>query len=644
MIKARTLVGCRLLRVVSSWGFGAQNRFSAGLIALSAALTFFAVTLAPVPSHSKDAAKTPSILILNSWFPEQPWQAALERGIRDGLHEAGLQTQVYVEYLDAGRFSEKRVEDAHRRLFDSKFSGVSLDLVISESLPAGRFLALNPDLFPGAARLYLRAGSFAPAEASRIDYNVNVEQAFAEMLRVADPRHIFVVADAIEDTGKTRVSAVEAAVARLKPDAGVEYLVDLPLPELQERVANLPPDSALFYLPIFRDGAGERFVPYEAARRIAASANAPVFSAWDTLMGSGIVGGRLLSVEAVGRIVAEHIIAIIQDRAPVLTGRTIMRPIYDNRQLRRWGISTSQLPPDAEIRFTDLSVWAEYRWIIIAAMVLIVLLSGFSAAMFILNRRLKHVTFLLEEERTQLEARVSERTHQLEESNEELQHFARAISHDLNNPLGAAKGYIYLLSDSVGGKLGEDDVNLLTRAGAGIDKAIGMVQGLLEYSRATGGQQMHGPVSTVSVLTDVQLNLAQLIKDTGTRIDVEKLPPVIGNETQLLRLFQNLIENAIKYRRQGVAPLIHVSGRRDAGDGHCVFTIEDNGLGMSEADQKRIFNLFTRLESGGSQPGSGIGLAQCKKIVEKHGGSIKVSSVPGEGSTFSISLLEATAS
>ena len=318
-----------------------------------------------------------------------------------------------------------------------------------------------------------------------------------------------------------------------------------------------------------------------------------------------------------------------------------MRSIYDDRQLKKWNISTGRLPPNAEIRFADLSVWDQYRWVITPTIVLIVLLSVFSVAMFILNRRLKHVTSLLEEERAQLEERVSERTNQLKESNEELQQFAHAISHDLNNPLGAAKGFVSLLLHSARDKLGEDEVNLLTRAGAGIDKAIGMVAGLLEYSLDTGGENMHRPVSTSSVLADVQANLAQLVKDTGTRIDIEKLPPVVGNETQLLRLFQNLIENAIKYRREDVAPVIRVACQQK--DGHYVFTIEDNGLGMSETEQKSIFDLFTRLRSGSSQPGSGIGLAQCKKIVEKHGGSIEVRSVPGEGSIFSISLLVAAA-
>ena len=229
MIRARALLGRRPMRAVISRDVGAGSRLSAGLVALSVALAFFAVAVASVPARSEDGAKTPSILILNSWFPEQPWQAAVEKGIRDGLHEVGLQAQIYVEYLDAGRFSWKRVEDAHRGLFDAKFSSVPLDLVISESLAAGRFLALNPDLFPGAKRLYLRAGSVAPAGASRVDYNANVEQAFAEMLRVADPRHIFVVADTTGAIGKTRVGGAEAAVARLKPDAGGEYLVDLPL-------------------------------------------------------------------------------------------------------------------------------------------------------------------------------------------------------------------------------------------------------------------------------------------------------------------------------------------------------------------------------------------------------------------------------
>jgi len=602
---------------------------------LAAALAFFCLALAPTSSRGEDAT-APRILLLNSWHPEQPWQAALERGIRDGLREADQNARIYVEYLDAARFTEDRIEAAHSAFFDAKYSETALDLVISEGLPAGRFLVLNPDLFAGAERLYLRAGSVAPADASQIDFNVNVELAVAEMLRVADPRHVIVVADMTQASGETRVAAAKAAVARLQPHATVEYLLDLPLAELQERVANLPPESAIFYLPIFRDGAGEIFVPYEAVRRIAASANAPVFSAWDTLVGSGIVGGRLLSVDDVGRIVAEHIIAIMHGRAPVMTERTIMRPIYDSRQLRRWNISADRLPADAVIRFEDVPVWKEYRWVIISALAVIVLLSVFSAAMIVLNRRLKHVTSLLEAERAQLEARVLQRTRQLEDSNEELQQFARAISHDLNNPLGAARGFLSLLGHSTRKTMAAGDADLLTQAGAGIDKAINMVRGLLEYSRATGGEKLHRPVSTASVLVDVRANLAKLVRDTGTRIEVGELPTVVGNETQLLRLFQNLIENAIKYRREDVAPIVRVACRQVGGE--CVFTVEDNGLGMSETDQKTIFNLFTRLKSAGDQSGSGIGLAQCKTIAEKHGGSIDVSSVPGMGSVFTVRL------
>jgi PAS domain S-box-containing protein len=223
----------------------------------------------------------------------------------------------------------------------------------------------------------------------------------------------------------------------------------------------------------------------------------------------------------------------------------------------------------------------------------------------------------------------------LRRSNEELEQFAYVSSHDLQEPLRNIASYAQLLATRYRGKLDKDADEFLGYLVDGARRMSMLIQDLLSYSRLIRmGIAPFGPVSGHAALETALVNLQRAIKDTAAEIQSDPLPVVWGHEMQISQIFQNLISNAIKYCGDR-KPDIHISAQRR--NGEAVFCIADKGIGIDPAYHDRIFGLFKRLH-GRNVPGTGIGLATCKKIIEQHGGRIWVESKPGEGSAFYFSL------
>jgi signal transduction histidine kinase len=221
---------------------------------------------------------------------------------------------------------------------------------------------------------------------------------------------------------------------------------------------------------------------------------------------------------------------------------------------------------------------------------------------------------------------------ELARSNEELQRFAHTVAHDLREPLRGVGVFSELLLKSNRGKLDPEMTGLLDVIVDSASRMNRLIDGLLEAAKAGyEARQAMVEVNTRRVAERALEFLRRPIEETGAKISFGWLPAVHANEGQLLRLFQNLIGNAIKYR--GLNPLeIHISARSDAAD--WVFAVRDNGIGIDPQFHHRVFEIFQRLESSSRQEGSGVGLAICKQIVESHGGRIWVDSLPGQGATF----------
>jgi PAS domain S-box-containing protein len=234
------------------------------------------------------------------------------------------------------------------------------------------------------------------------------------------------------------------------------------------------------------------------------------------------------------------------------------------------------------------------------------------------------------------ETHLLNKVEELNRSNEELGQFAYIASHDLQEPLRMVASYTQLLSRRYKGKLDSDADEFIAFAVDGANRMQRLIQDLLAFSRVgTKGTELLD-YSSEEALQQALINLRATIGDSGARVTHDPLPTVLADEMQLIQLFQNLVGNAIKYQSPGV-PQIHVSAARNV-EKKWIFSVRDNGLGIDPQYFDKIFGMFQRLHKREEFAGTGIGLAICKKIVERHGGSISVESTPGQGSTFRFTL------
>ena len=238
--------------------------------------------------------------------------------------------------------------------------------------------------------------------------------------------------------------------------------------------------------------------------------------------------------------------------------------------------------------------------------------------------------------RKKAEVHLMQKMDELNRSNEELGQFAYIASHDLQEPLRMVASYTQLLARRYKGKLDSDADEFIAFAVDGASRMQRLIQDLLLYSRVqTKGMELRETSSEEAFERALQ-NLRGSIQESGAVVTHEALPNVQADEMQLAQLFQNLVGNAIKYQGSGI-PKIHVSAKMNGGN-KWMFSVKDNGIGIDAQYFDKIFGMFQRLHKREEFAGTGIGLAICKKIVERHGGNIAVESQPGHGSTFSFAL------
>jgi PAS domain S-box-containing protein len=259
-----------------------------------------------------------------------------------------------------------------------------------------------------------------------------------------------------------------------------------------------------------------------------------------------------------------------------------------------------------------------------------------SAAIAIENARLYEQAQQEIAERKRAEKRIERYAVDLERSNRDLEQFAYAVSHDLQEPLRVVKSYLRLLEDRYSDQLESKAEEYVDHAVDGAERMQEMIGALLDLSRVGTQGDDPAPADAEEILKRVLGSLERAIEDAGAEVTHGQLPTVMADEAQLAQVFQNLIANAIKFRKEDVPPRVHVSAEREGDE--WVFSVADNGIGIDPDQAERIFEVFQRLHTEEEYSGLGIGLALCRRIVERHGGRIWVESEPGEGSTFTFTL------
>ncbi|HVM31490.1 MAG TPA: ATP-binding protein, partial [bacterium] len=241
-------------------------------------------------------------------------------------------------------------------------------------------------------------------------------------------------------------------------------------------------------------------------------------------------------------------------------------------------------------------------------------------------------------ERVAAEEKLRLYTHRLEDNNRDLQEFVFVASHDLQEPLRKIQAFGGFLAEELGTAAPESAMGYLKRMRDAAARMGLLIEDLLQWTRVSTRGKPFVAVELSQVLRDVVADLELSLKETGGKVEVGPLPMIEADPAQMWQLFQNLIANSLKFRKKDVPPVVTLQARAEGPANRVVLTLRDNGIGFEQKYADRIFNIFQRLHGPQEYKGSGVGLAVCRKVVERHNGAITALGAPGEGATFEIVL------
>ena len=598
----------------------------AGLLAL-----FFAL----VTVAGAETQRTKRVLMLFSEGKDVPGNVVVEQGARDVLQRSAHPLEFYAEYLDAGRFPEENYYRLFREYLQAKYAQRPPDLVMA--FVARKFeLAgqLPAELFPTIPVVF---GALTEAEIPRaylgsnvtgVVQRMDVQGALGIVLKVQPETQRIVVIGGTAPLDRLYLALAEKAAHALKDRVQFDFWTTRPVAEMRQAVASLPPRTAIFFTTVFRDATGETFFPEAVVSSLTASANAPLYVIADAMVGTGAVGGTVSHFSAVGKRVGELAQRVLDGAAPSSMPIDVFAkgvPMFDWRELKRWGISESRLPPDSIVRFRQPSIWDEYHWYIIGALMVFTLQATMIGGLLLQRARRHRAEAELQRNRNELAhvTRVST-----------VGELTASVAHELNQPLGA----ILSNADAAEMLLTAEPPALeeVREALADIRKddrrASDIIQRMRRLLRKQGVERQ--PLQINEAVADVMRLLSM---DAATRKvtvkfePTENLPTVLGDRVHLQQVLLNLILNAMEAMaelRDEQRQIFVRTGPRD--NGTVKVAVSDIGPGIPAGKLSQLFDPFFTTK----KEGMGMGLSIARTIVEAHHGQIWAENNSSAGATF----------
>ena len=582
-------------------------------------LICLALVCAPlIPAKSALAQGSPQkrVIVFNALRKDAPVPLSIDRDfqriIGDGLAE-GL--DYYSESIDVARFSDDDYQVALREFLARKYQGRRFDLVIAISEACLTFVEKNREaLFPDAPIVSLVSpGTRRSANSTGVFISLDLSGTIALATKLQpDATNIFVVSGA-SDNDRFYENLVRTQSEAFTGTLAFTYLSGLPMADLEQRLAALPPRSLVYHLLVTRDGAGRNYAPIETLDRVAAAANAPLYSFLELWLDHGLVGGSLLSVERPVQLAAEQALRVLRGERADSIPTTEINPHVDQvdwRQLRRWNISEARVPAGTTIRFREPSIWDRYKYYIIGAISLLLVQTMLIAGLLVQRRHRRKAeegVFKSEAELRSSYARIRDLARRLISAQEaERTRIARELHDDVGQQLALLSIELEQLGDSVQSARAD----ALKRARDASDRAAGVASSVHDLSH-----QLHPPklelIGLVAAIEGLRRELAsqhQITIDFSHQGVPARLPREIA--LCLFRIAQEGLRNAIKH-----SAAREVSVQLGPASDGLVLVVADQGVGFD-------------VNANGD---AGLGLLSMRERLEPVGGTLTIRSAVGAG-------------
>ena len=624
-------------------------------------LLLAAASLSPPDGRAQQSAAPKRVLVLYWYNKDYPGDAEFDQRFQAVLRSAAPGAiEYYSEYLEADRFPGKKQPVLLRDYLRQKYADRSIDVVVTNApAPLDFLLKYRSELFPHTPIVF---GTIERPAADQIEsgpgatgilYAMTHRKTVDLALRLhPGTEHLFIISGTMNHD-KAFETAAANELRGYENKVTINYLTDLPPEELIARLRSLPERSiALYVRQQFRNQQGKVLEAQDILALAAPSAQAPIYGMSGSNVGLGIVGGYVWTIEANASRLAEMALLVANGARvrdiPVENAPDV--PMFDWGQLQRWGIREGRLPPGSIIRFRELTMWQQYKWRIVAAIVLFGLQAFLIGALLVERHLARRTQGELEQYKEHLENLVQERTAELLEvrdqavaANRSKSTFLANMSHELRTPLNAILGFSGMVLREA--SLSDQHRQELAIVGSSGEHLLGVIDEILDMAKIeTGGTVAEtASIDLHSLLSDT-VNLLReraQAKNLELHLDVSPRVPqfVRSDPVKLRQVLTNLIGNALKYTDEG-SVVVRVDARREDNSPHLVliFEVEDTGIGIAPEDQARIFDPFVQAGGAKTRKGTGLGLSITRHIVQLLGGTIQVESRPGLGSRFHVEL------
>jgi len=583
-------------------------------------------------------AATRHVVLLYDERVELPGLSLLDTELVNTLRSNSSEPiEIYREAMDLSRFGSNAYKALLRDFLRAKYADRKIDVAVAVMAPAFDFLLTDGELiFPGTPivfcgldRMQLGTRSL-PSNA----YGILIKREFAPTvdlaLRIHPDTKRFVVVAGTSEFDKGLLAQAKDQFRSYESRVSFSYLSELPMKQVLARVSQLPPGDIVLFLTTFQDGAGQPFIPHEVVERVSSAASVPVYGFLDQYLGRGIVGGSLYSFTALGSDTANMVLRLLKGEAPSqkLSEDFSNKIIFDWRQMQRWGISESRLPPNSEIQFREKPVWEQYSWQIMLVSAIVFAQAGL-------------ISILLHEHRRRRLAEVQAR-----ERMAELAHINRfstageltaSIAHEINQPLGS------ILTNA------ETARAILTSPHPDLDELNDIVDDILQDDRrASEVIRRMRSLLRKAPFEPKNIDLNDLVRETieflsalavARKVELADLItpdplPIVGDRIQLQQVILNLVVNAIDAMSDTSGENRVISLRTSRIDDFAELSILDRGPGIPVDRLKDVFEPFFTTKA----EGMGMGLSIARTIVEAHNGQISAVNEPGAGAVFRIKL------